>query len=122
MEFVSVSKRWKILETQSAPEGVATSLMEQITKHLPSDALGHAKLYVEYDGGALFASTTLIPPDISIRHQGQFGGGDMTVNVTLIFGDLTKELLADALWAARRELEAMGLYRLEEIGAEHGTP
>ena len=48
-------------------------------------------------------------------------GGEMVANVTLIFGDLTKEHLADSLWAARRELETTGLCRLEEVESEHGS-
>jgi hypothetical protein len=119
MEYVSASRRWKIKGAKNPLEDLVKPLMNAIIEKLPSDALGHAKFYLEYEGGALFASSTLIPPELNTRHTGEYRGGDIVANVTLIFGDLEQDLISDVLLAARRELESTGLCTVEEV--ENGS-
>lgn len=97
MNFNSAARTWVVSECPVGPELLIRSLLEAAVQHLPDESLGHAKGYAEFTGGAVFASTTLIPPDIQIRHQGDYHGGKMDINLVLIFAELDRDVLREAI-------------------------
>jgi hypothetical protein len=104
MNFTSLSRRWTINECSARPEDVIRSLISAVVRHLPENSLGHVKGYVEFKHGAVFASSTLIPPEVILQKTGDYQGGSMWVNVTMIFFDLSREVLAAALEMAGGKL------------------
>jgi hypothetical protein len=100
MNFNSAARRWEVEACPVSPDLFIRSLLEAAVHRLPDESLGHAKGYVEFDGGAVFASSTLIPPDIQIRRQGDYHGGKMDINLVLIFADLKRDILIEAITLA----------------------
>lgn len=104
MEFSSYSKKWEVQGCSENPEKLIKSVLGVCAEHLPNTALGHLKGFLEFDSGSVFASSTLIPPEITLRSEGKYSGGDMVLGVTLIFMDLDVEFLSDALSTAAMEV------------------
>lgn len=97
MNFSSLSRRWTITECSARPENVIRCLMDDVVEHLPENSLGHVKGYVAFQHGAVFASSTLIPPEVTLQQTGDYQGGKMRINVTMVFFDLNREVMAAAL-------------------------
>ncbi|MEW6267597.1 MAG: hypothetical protein AB1641_31380 [Thermodesulfobacteriota bacterium] len=112
MDFASVSRQWRVRADELGPEALAELILEAVVKRLPDQALGHAKLSVDYEGGMVFASSSLIPPEITVRKRGDYAGGRMDVSLVLIFGNLEAERLSAVLLSAREDLESRPESRL----------
>lgn len=97
MEFTSYCGKWEVLCSAANPEEFATVLIQACKRRLPPEALGHIKAIVEFSGGSIFASSTIIPPEITVQVQGSYGGGGMMVHGALIFMGLSGALLKDVL-------------------------
>ena len=109
MEFASNSKKWEVHAYSGSPEKLIRSLLNNCARHLPLDALGHLKAFMEFSGGSIFGSSTLTPPEITLRSDGSYSGGNMVLSVTLIFMDLKTEFLSNLLNKALDEVcENMG--------------
>ncbi len=122
MNFTSRSCRWTITECSTRPEDLIRSLIDAVVIHLPANSLGHVKGYVEFDGGAVFASSTLIPPEVTLQQTGEYRGGRIWMNVTLVFSDLSREVMAQALELAREKTEQRWNCTMEEVaGGIHGN-
>ncbi len=104
MEFASHSKKWVVRVYPGSPEQVIKSLIDACARRFPSDALGHAKAFIEFGGGSIFASSTITSQEITIRTEGNYRGGDMILSVTLIFMGLTVEFLKEVLSQAVAEV------------------
>jgi hypothetical protein len=59
---------------------------------------------VEFKHGTVFASSTLIPPEVNLQKTGDYQGGSLRLNVTMIFADLSSEIMAAALEMGRKEI------------------
>jgi hypothetical protein len=97
MEFASHSKKWEVRTYSNTPEELIKCVLKACVGLLPDTALGHLKGFLEFEGGSVFASSSLIPPEITLRTEGEYRGGDMVLGVTLIFMDLDVEFLSDVL-------------------------
>jgi hypothetical protein len=104
MEFSSYSKKWEVQGCSENPEELVKSVLEACAEYLPDTALGHLKGFLEFDKGSVFASSSLIPPEITLRTEGEYNGGDMVLGATLIFMDLDVEFLSDILSRAAMEV------------------
>lgn len=122
MNFSSVCRRWRVVDCPALPRQILTVMLYETLVHLPSDSLGHAKGYAQYPGGALFASTTVVPPDIRVQEHGEFTGGEVEINLALIFSDLDKEVLEQAVAASRQRVEQQWGCGLIEILGEINGP
>jgi hypothetical protein len=121
MNFTRLSRRWTIGECYDRPEEVIRCLIDAVAMHLPENSLGHVKGYVEFKHGAVFASSTLIPPKVSIQRTGDYQGGGMWVNVTMIFADLNREVMDAALEMAEdRIAQRWKCERSNVAGGVHG--
>ncbi len=121
MNFTSLSRRWTIAECSARPEDVIRSLIDTIVENLPENSLGHVKGYVEFQHGAVFASSTLIPPEVILQQTGDYQGGNMWVNVTMIFSDLSREVMAAALGMAADQIAERWNCKMNDVTGEiHG--
>jgi hypothetical protein len=121
MNFTSLSRRWTIGECSARPEEVIRCLIDAVAMHLPENSLGHVKGYVEFNHGAVFASSTLIPPKVSVQKTGDYQGGGMWVNVTMIFADLSREVMTAALEMAEGQIAQRWKFsRSDAAGGIHG--
>lgn len=121
MNFTSLSRRLTIVECSAGPEEVIRSLIDAVAMHLPENSLGHVKGYVEFKHGAVFASSTLIPPEVSIQKTGDYQGGGMCVNLTMIFADLNRKVMAAALETAEGLIaRRWKCQRTDAAGGIHG--
>ena len=105
MNFSSASRKWTVNNGDFEPQVLITIFLQSVAKHLPREALGHAKIYVEFDGGAAFGSSTLIPDELHIQTTGTFSEGDMRIGAALIFGDVERSILLTALEVAEHDVE-----------------
>ncbi len=115
MEFASHSKKWEVQSCSSSPENLIRSLLNNCARHLPSDALGHLKAFLEFPGGSIFGSSILTPPEITLQSDGIYRDGDMVLSVALIFMDLKAEFLGDVLSKAVNEICETLECKLKEI-------
>ncbi len=114
MEFTSYSGKWDVRCSSSTPEEIALALAEACKRRLPPEALGHIKIIVEFPGGSVFASSTIIPPEITVQQEGSYSGGSVRVSGVLIFMGLSIELLEDVLSKSINEAgESMGCTIIE---------
>ena len=121
MNFTSLSRRWTIAECAARPEDVIRSLIDTVVENLPENSLGHVKGYVEFQHGAVFGSSTLIPPEVTIQQTGDYQGGNMWVNVTMIFSDLSREVMAAALGMAADQIAQRWNCKMNDVTGEiHG--
>lgn len=120
MNFNSRSCRWTITECAARPEDLIRSLIDAVVAHLPANSLGHVKGYVEFDNGSVFASSTLIPPEVTLQQNGKYRGGGMRMNITLIFSDMGRETMARALELARKKTEQRWNCTMEEVAGGIG--
>ncbi len=121
MNFTSLSRRWTIAECSARPEDVIRSLIDTVVGHLPENSLGHVKGYVEFQHGTVFASSTLIPPEVILQQTGDYQGGNMWVNVTMIFSDLSREVMAAALGMAADQIAQRWNCKMNDVTGEiHG--
>jgi hypothetical protein len=104
MEFASNSKKWEVSAYPGSPEKLIRALLTDCAGHLPPDALGHLKAFIEFSGGSIFGSSTLTTPEITLRSDGSYSGGNMVLSVTLIFMDLKAEFLNKVLSKAVNEV------------------
>lgn len=111
MNFTSISCRWTIEACPIRPEVLIRSLLQTTVEHLPLNSIGHVKGYAEFEQGAVFASSTIIPPDITLQQTGDYQGGIICLNIALIFSGLSREVLTRALESAREYTEK--LYNVE---------
>ncbi len=105
MNFSSASRKWTVSNGDFEPQVLITIFLQSVAKHLPGEALGHAKIYVEFEGGAAFGSSTLIPDELHIQTTGTFTEGDVWIGATLIFGDVERRILLAALEIAQHDVE-----------------
>jgi len=122
MSFTNVCRCWRVIDCPASPRELLTSMLQVAVRRLPSNSLGHAKGYAQYAGGALFASTTVVPPDIGVQEQGEFQGGDVEINLVLIFSDLDQEVLEEAVAAAREHARGQWGCGFQEIQGEIDAP
>jgi hypothetical protein len=104
MEFASHSKKWEVQDYSDSPEKLIKSVLSACARHLPKDTLGHMKGFLEFARGSVFASSSIIPPEITLRSEGRYSGGKMVLSVTLIFMGLDAEFLNDAVSRAAMEV------------------
>lgn len=97
-------------------------MLKEVVRCLPLNSLGHAKAYAQYSGGALFASTTVVPPDIGMQEQGKFQGGKVEINLALIFSDLDQETMEKAVAASRQHVREKWGCGFQEIKGEIYVP
>ncbi len=122
MNFTSLSRRWTIAECSAKPEDVIRTLIDTVVGHLPENSLGHVKGYVEFEHGAVFASSTLIPPEVIFQKTGEYQGGNMWVNMTLIFSDMSQEVMAAALVMAEGQITQRWDCKMDDVTGEiHGN-
>jgi hypothetical protein len=122
MNFSSASQEWVVSNGAFEPQVLITIFLQSVARRLPKDALGHAKLYVEFDRGTAFGSATLVPDELNIRMAGEFSPGDMRIGATLIFGDLEQQILLTALEIAKRDVESeLKCNMLDSRGKNHET-
>jgi hypothetical protein len=115
MEFVCLSRQWRMHPRDATPEVIIRALMEALVRNLPGQALGHAKLYAEYEAGAVFASSVVVPPDVTVQKTGTYLGGEISASITLVFADVPLQRLSDALAEAETEVQAHALCALVEV-------
>ncbi len=115
MEFSSYGKKCVVQGYKNKPEMLILEIMNACIMALPTDALGHIKSFLEYTGGSVFASSTIIPSDVTLRVNGTYGGGDMVLGMTLIFMGLKYELLSYVLTKAVKEVCRNHKCNLKEI-------
>jgi hypothetical protein len=109
VEFASCSRKWDVRCSSSTPKEIAVALAEACKRRLPPQSLGHIKIIVEFTGGSIFASSTIIPPEITVQQEGSYSGGSVIVSGVLIFMGLPLELLEDVLSQSIHEAgESMG--------------
>lgn len=121
MNFTRLSRRWTIAECSAGPEDVIRSLIDAVVGHLPENSLGHVKGYVEFQHGAVFGSSTLIPPEVILQQTGGYQGGNMRVNVTLVFSDLSREVMTAALEVAGDRIAQRWNCKMNDVtGENHG--
>ncbi len=118
MNYVSISCRWIVDACLARPEVLIKYFLEMAIQHLPENTLGHIKGYAEFDGGAVFASSTLIPPEVKLHQTGDYHGGKMFINVTMIFADQSHEILSQAMDLARQKTTARWHCDLKEISGD----
>jgi hypothetical protein len=118
MNYSSVCRRWRSGSCQAPPETLLKALLASAIKKLPEGSLGHAKGYAEYSGGAVFASSTILPPEIKMQQQGEYQGGEIKINLALIFAEMDSEVLEAALGAAHQEAQERWDCQLQELIGE----
>lgn len=122
MNYGCHSCRWTVTECTTRPEVLIRSLMDAVVVHLPADSLGHVKGYVAFDGGSVFASSTLIPPGVTVQQTGAYHQGEMRINVTMVFSDLSREEMARALEQAGEKIGQEWNCTLHQVtGATHAS-
>ncbi len=122
MNYSSACRRWRCGPCQAPPEALLNTLLASAIGQLPPGSLGHAKGYAEYAGGAIFASSTIVPPDIKIQQRGEYQGGEIRINLALIFAEMDAAILERALRAARQEAQERWDCRLQEFTGEIDGP
>ena len=115
MQFATASRRWRVTGPEAEPGELLRTILEEAVAGLPPESLGHAKGYVEHRDGVAFASTTIVPPDITVHRTSNCCGPDEIVHLTLVFADLDTGLLAGALERARARAEACWNLNLIEV-------
>ena len=118
MNYSSLCRRWRSGSCQAPPETLLKTLLASAIRKLPPGSLGHAKGYAEYSGGAVFASSTILPPEIKVQQQGKYQGGEIKINLALIFAEVEIEVLERALRAARQEAQERWSCQLQELIGE----
>lgn len=116
MNYACRSYRWRIRKCTARPEDLIRSLIDALVVHLSGDSLGHIKGYVAFGGGRVFASSALIPPEVSVKQTGEYHGGEMWMKVTLIFFNLSREVMDRA-----QELAVEKIVRLWDCAMEEGN-
>ncbi|HJM83627.1 MAG TPA: hypothetical protein QF720_08585 [Nitrospinota bacterium] len=105
MKFETVSSNW-LIEGAKNPKDVIETFVKGIIEYMPENSLGHIKGFVEFDGGRVFASSALIPPDINFTNEGLYSGGPINLYMTLIFGDVDQLILTSAMNNGEKLLRA----------------
>ena len=122
MNYTNVCRLWRVAESSASPRELLTTMLQEVLAHVPADSLGHAKGYAQYPGGAVFASTTVVPPEIRVQKHGEFGGGELEINLALIFSGLSRDILESAVAAAHQRAEQQWGCGLIEILGEIDVP
>jgi len=120
MNFASTSHRWIIEACPIRTEVLIRSLLQTTVKHLPPSSIGHIKGYAEFKQGAVFASSTIIPPDITLQQTGDYQSGIICLNIALIFSNLSREVLTRALESARGYTEKLYNVEFKKAGGVDG--
>ncbi len=115
MNFTHQSWCWRIAKCTTKPEVLLRSLIEAVVADLPANSLGHIKGYVDFDSGTVFASSTLVPPGVTLDQRGEYHQGAMQIHLTMIFYNLSQAVMAKALALAVEETQQHWDCRMREV-------
>ncbi len=116
-DFAKVSVALELEADTPFPLRTALScLLEAVADALPGSALGHAKALADYGSGRLYASCTVVPPEVNFTPEdlSPILTSGVTIFLTCIFHGVAGDGLSRAVDAGLTALEQAGFFVRKE--------